>query len=72
MICNPDVETATAPGALARRVAVIGEAAHIEPRRLLRWVIAYCGLSASWTVGDGGDPWRALAIGEIAAAILGG
>ena len=70
MVCNPDVETATAPGALARRVRIISAAADLEPSRLLRWVLAYCGLSAAWTLGDGGDPWRALAIGEIAAAEL--
>ena len=71
MVCNPDVETATAPGTLARRVATISIAADLEPRRLLSWILAYCGLSASWTLGDGDDPWRALAIGEIAAAELG-
>jgi streptomycin 6-kinase len=71
MACNPDVETATAPAALARRVRVISAAADLEPRRLLGWIVAYCGLSASWTLGDGDDPWRALAIGEIAAAELG-
>jgi streptomycin 6-kinase len=71
MICNPDVETATAPGALGRRVLTVSAAADLEPRRLLTWVLAYCGLSASWTLGDGDDPWRALAIGEIAAAELG-
>jgi streptomycin 6-kinase len=70
MVCNPDVETATAPGALARRVRVISAAANLEPSRLLRWILAYCGLSAAWTLSDGGDPWRALAIGEIAAAEL--
>ncbi|HWF78795.1 MAG TPA: aminoglycoside phosphotransferase family protein [Caulobacteraceae bacterium] len=71
IIMNPDVETATAPGRLARRVAIISEAARIDPRRLLQWTLAYAGLSASWTLGDGDDPWRALAIGEIAAAELG-
>jgi streptomycin 6-kinase len=71
MACNPDVETAVAPGALARRIRVISKAADLEPRRLLRWILAYCGLSAAWTLGDGGDPWRALAIGQIAAAELG-
>lgn len=71
MLCNPDVETATAPGALARRVAVVSAASGIEPRRLLSWLLAYCGLSASWTLSDGDDPWRALAIGEQAAGMLG-
>jgi streptomycin 6-kinase len=71
IIMNPDVQTATAPGRLARRVQVISEAAYVEPRRLLAWIVAYAGLSASWTLGDGHDPRHALAIGEIAAAELG-
>ncbi len=70
IIMNPDVDTATAPGRLARRVDVICEAAHVEPHRLLTWIVAYAGLSASWTLGDGHDPRHALAIGEIAAAEL--
>jgi streptomycin 6-kinase len=70
MLCNPDVETATAPGALARRVEVVSAASGIEPRRLLSWLLAYCGLSASWTLSDGDDPWRALAIGEQASGML--
>jgi streptomycin 6-kinase len=70
MLCNPDVETATAPGALARRVIVVSAASGIEARRLLSWLLAYCGLSASWTLSDGNDPWRAIAIGEMAAALL--
>jgi streptomycin 6-kinase len=70
IIMNPDVETAAAPGRLARRVQVISEAARVEPRRLLTWIVAYAGLSACWTLGDGDDPWRALAIGEIAATQL--
>jgi len=71
IVMNPDVETAAAPGRLARRVQVISQAARVEPRRLLQWIVAYAGLSASWTLSDGRDPWRALAIGEIAAAELG-
>lgn len=71
IIMNPDIETAAAPGRVARRVAVISEAAAIDPCRLLNWIVAYAGLSASWTLADGNDPWRALAIGEIAAAELG-
>lgn len=50
---------------------MISEVATINPRRLLAWIVAYAGLSASWTLADGGDPWRALAIGETAAAELG-
>ncbi|MBA3812691.1 MAG: 3'-kinase, partial [Caulobacteraceae bacterium] len=67
LFCNPDLETAAAPGRLARRVRVVAEAAGLEPSRLLLWVLAYAGLSASWEIDDGGDPGLALAVAEIAA-----
>jgi streptomycin 6-kinase len=71
MLCNPDVETASAPGRLVRQLEVICEAAGLERERQLMWTLAYCGLSASWTLADGNDPWRALKILEIAAEELG-
>jgi len=71
IFCNPDLETATAPGRLARQAAVVAAAAGLERERLLRWVLAYAGLSAAWTLGDGDHPEIALAVAEIAAAALG-
>ncbi|HEX5378305.1 MAG TPA: aminoglycoside phosphotransferase family protein [Phenylobacterium sp.] len=70
LLCNPDVETVTAPGVFVRRLEVAGEAAGIAPRRLLSWVLAYCGLSASWTLGQGGDASPAVTIAEMAAGML--
>ena len=71
LFCNPDIETAASPGALARRAAIVARAAKIEPHRLLSWVLAYAGLSAAWTIGDGGDPRQGLIVAEIAATELG-
>lgn len=62
---------ATLPGRLARRIAVISRAADLEPARLLRWVLAYAGLSAAWDLDDGGRPRVALTVARIAAAELG-
>lgn len=70
MLCNPDVETATATGRLVRQLDVICDVAGLERERQLMWTVAYCGLSASWTLSDGDDPWRALRILEIAAEEL--
>ncbi|MCI3131401.1 aminoglycoside phosphotransferase family protein [Phenylobacterium aquaticum] len=70
IFCNPDIETALAPGALERRLACVAQASGLAPVRLLQWVVAYCGLSAAWTLSDGDDPWRALAIADAAAALL--
>lgn len=71
MLCNPDVETATAPGRLVRQLDIVCESAGLDHERQLMWLVAYLGLSASWTLSDGDDPWEALAIHEIAAAELG-
>lgn len=70
IFCNPDIETALAPGALARRLDCVSQASGIAPGRLLQWVVAYCGLSAAWTLSDGDDPWPALAIADVAAGLL--
>jgi len=70
MVCNPDFETAVSPGRLPRQVAVASAAADLDPARQMRWVSAYLGLSASWTLGSGEDPWRALAILRLALAAL--
>jgi len=70
LFCNPDLETAAAPGRLAGRAALVARAAALEPARLLQWVLAYAGLSAAWNIGDGADPALPLAIAELAAAEL--
>ncbi|HEY1385191.1 MAG TPA: aminoglycoside phosphotransferase family protein [Dongiaceae bacterium] len=44
IFCNPDFETATAPGRLARQASVVAEAACLDRTRLLRWILAYAGL----------------------------
>lgn len=71
MVCNPDIETVGAPGTLMRRSAIICAEAGLEIQRHLRWVLAYAGLSASWTLDDGGDATCALTIAELAARELG-
>lgn len=71
MLCNPDERTATSPGRLVRQLDIICEAAGLQRERQLMWTLAYCGLSASWTLGAGGDPRRALRILELAAEALG-
>ncbi len=70
IFCNPDVEVATAPGRLARQARVVAEAAGLERRRLLKWILAYAGLSAAWWLGDGVEPTLELAVAELAAAEL--
>jgi len=68
IFCNPDDDTAIAPGRLFRQVAVVAAAGQIEPVRLMRWILAYAALSASWLLQDGAKPNSRLAVAEIAAA----
>lgn len=71
LFCNPDHETATDPGRFARRVEVVAGAAGLERARLLRWILAWSGLSATWFIEDGTSPETALAVAGLAAAELG-
>lgn len=70
-LADPSRPVATVPGRFARRLAVVTEAARFERQRLLRWILAWTGLSAVWYLGDD-DPNAAidLAIAELAAAEL--
>jgi streptomycin 6-kinase len=65
---NPDLDLAKAPGRLARQATVIAEAARLDRGRLVRWVLAYAGLSAAWILSDRDDATLDLTVAEIAAA----
>jgi streptomycin 6-kinase len=72
---NPDLEdptrpVGTDPRRFARRLEVVAEAAGMERTRLLRWILAWTGLSATWFLADGEAPEIDLRIGALAAAAL--
>ncbi len=72
LILNPDLPTVTDPVRFNRQVRVIAQAAQLEPRRLLYWVLAFAGLSAVWFEQDGA-PQRArqdLTVARLAAQAL--
>lgn len=70
IFCNPDHATATAPGRLASQVAVVTNAAGLDRTRLLRWILAWAGLSAAWLLADGRSADTPLAVAAIAAREL--
>uniref|UniRef100_A0A9E8CTM4 APH(6) family putative aminoglycoside O-phosphotransferase n=1 Tax=Bosea sp. NBC_00436 TaxID=2969620 RepID=A0A9E8CTM4_9HYPH len=76
LFCDPDLAApeppvAVAPGAFERRLEIVLAKSGLERQRLLRWIVAWCGLSASWFMGDD-DPLSEinLAIAERAIAAL--
>ena len=75
---NPDLSdlsqpVGVLPGRLEARLKIVAEMAQVEPGRILRWIVAWTGLSAAWFIGDGDDKGTAtgLTINDIACGILG-
>lgn len=72
---NPDLDDPSQPVAVdpqrfARRLDIVVEAAQIERRRLLQWILAWTGLSAAWYLGDGDPAEIDLRVAAFAAAAL--
>lgn len=65
IFCNPDWDVATSTGRLARQATIVAEAAGLERSRLMRWILAYAGLSAAWSLNDGDSPDLALSIANL-------
>lgn len=70
MFCNPDGETALAPGCFASPVKLAANVSGIDRRRLLQWVFAWTGLSSSWKLEDNDEPGSTLEIEKFSASIL--
>jgi streptomycin 6-kinase len=68
---NPDAATALAPGRFDRQAGVLADAAALDRHRLLKWTLAFAGLSASWHLADREPADLDLAIASLAAAALG-
>lgn len=74
LICNPDLPTAGDPTRFTRQVKWVSELAGLDPERLLRWVLAFAGLSAAWFLEDD-DQHSAdgqLQVARLAVLALGG
>ena len=68
---NPDAATALAPGRFDRQVEVLVDATALDRTRLLKWTLAFAGLSAAWHLADGEAADLDLAVAGFAAAALG-
>jgi len=53
ILCNPNAKIALSQGRLAKQVSVISQAAGLSPDYLLKWTVAWCGLSSVWSFNDG-------------------
>lgn len=66
ILCNPNREVALAPGRFERTVRVIADETGIDAQRLLRWALAWAGLSAAWSERSGDDAATAVGAGWLA------
>lgn len=76
LFCNPDIDdpaqmVAVVPECFRCRLDIVTEHAKLDRRRLLKWVLAYCGLSAAWLVADGADAGVDLQIAALVRSELG-
>ena len=71
IFCNPDSESALAPGSFARRIEIVANASGIDRQRLLQWVLAWAGLSITWMLEDDLEPGTNLGVAKLAAVALG-
>jgi streptomycin 6-kinase len=69
-LADPTRPVATEPGRFARRLEVVVEAAKLKRERLLRWILAWTGLSAAWFLSGGDSAAIDLRVAELAAAEL--
>lgn len=72
---NPDLDhpqwpVATNPERFLRRLEIVTDTAKIERRRMLRWILAWTGLSAAWYLDDGDPAEVDLRVAELASAEL--
>lgn len=75
LFCDPDLAdpeppVAILPGRFERRLEIVLEKSGLERERLLKWILAWCGLSAAWVFGDDDDPAIELFIAERARVAL--
>lgn len=70
IFCNPELATATSPARFDRQLDVVVEAAGMDRRRLLQWIMAYAGLSAVWFLDDDQAADTDIAVAKMASAHL--
>ncbi|WP_241291493.1 aminoglycoside phosphotransferase family protein [Burkholderia stabilis] len=71
LFCNPAHDIAIDPVRFGQRVVCVADAAQLDCRRLLQWILAWVGLSAVWLIEDDLSPDTSLEVAQLAAHALG-
>lgn len=75
LFCDPDLglphlTIARRPEIFVRCIGAVSEAAALETRRPLLWILVWAGLSAAWRINDNLDPRIELRMAEMAWSAL--
>ncbi len=74
LFCDPDLAdpeppVATVPGRFERRLEIVLAKSGLERERLLKWILAWCGLSTAWFLEDE-DPLSQINLAVAERAIV--
>lgn len=67
---NPVPPVATIPEIFKQRLSIVTEMANLEQERLLKWIIAWCGLSTVWSLESHDASSIAFEVAKLAIAEL--
>lgn len=67
---NPVPRIAVVPEMFKKRLKIVTETAGLDRKRLLMWIIAWCGLSAAWSLESNDTVSVATKIAELAISEL--
>ncbi|EJH9323021.1 APH(6) family putative aminoglycoside O-phosphotransferase, partial [Salmonella enterica subsp. enterica serovar Typhimurium] len=65
-LSNPVPGIAVVPEMFKQRLKIVTETAGLDRKRLLMWIIAWCGLSAAWSLESNDTASVATKIAELA------
>ncbi|MEX3020054.1 aminoglycoside phosphotransferase family protein [Kluyvera sp. STS39-E] len=68
----PEPRVAVVAEIFKQRLATVSEAASLDKTRLLQWIVAWCGLSATWLLEDNEPTATVSAVAKLALAELEG
>ncbi|MDX7988402.1 APH(6) family putative aminoglycoside O-phosphotransferase [Xenorhabdus sp. 12] len=67
---NPLSRVATVPGIFKQRLKIVTEIAALDRERLLKWIIAWCGLSTTWSLESNETVTTTLEVAKLAITEL--
>jgi streptomycin 6-kinase len=67
---NPVPRVATLPGIFKERLNIVSEMAELDRNRLLKWIIAWCGLSTAWSLSSNDTVSTTIKVAELAMTEL--